>query len=604
MKRLRIKKWEHKLIWTRIRCYVDFFILICTAIIAWNIHPNQNADINSSWNGEKKEMIYIFHDYEWNQYILNNKWHGAASSWDYLFDETIPDSIKWEDANNGKDMDEEDIDVGGSASLANFWNNTTYEEDNNGWITSNSGWDETDSDNDRWDNYELENKSNDDWNVKNNQVSLSDMMYELWINSDSTVSNESESDDNNQTKNELVIDLSSFQNEQWNDIWEDNYYRVNEYEDEEWSVMIIEIINPDEDNMLDNGENIPENEDTQLDNEDKNTDTTDENVIDNKDSSIESSWFVAKFFNFISDWWIIPILIPRDEIDFSGQPKSLAYFDNNDQNYHIIENIPSSSGDKKSGINIISDYQSCMTPWWYSIDHGESILAYQQRDDAPDICNIERRICRNGKLSWTYTQQWCYINENYTYSQWWEAEINTSSKKENPYETVQNSDWTVTVNKPLTTWSFIFDKPNPTYTDYTYNENNVRENDKDIGLTKNEYIGCVAPWWEQVKHWQLVQAFKHKNWFKDAPCEAQIRLCSMWKLLWSYTESSCKTRDTSFIDWVNGSPTWDTYSEEKLEWIRDQMRKEKINYKNARNDAKISTKSDNLEQILYILDMN
>ena len=76
----------------------------------------------------------------------------------------------------------------------------------------------------------------------------------------------------------------------------------------------------------------------------------------------------------------------------------------------------------------------------------------------------------------------------------------------------------------------------------------------------------------------------------------------MWRLMWSFTESSCKTRDTSFIDWVNGSPTRKTYSKEKLERVKEQIKNEEIYYKNARKNPERSTDSDVLDKILFILD--
>jgi hypothetical protein len=84
----------------------------------------------------------------------------------------------------------------------------------------------------------------------------------------------------------------------------------------------------------------------------------------------------------------------------------------------------------------------------------------------------------------------------------------------------------------------------------------------------------------------------------------QIRLCTMWELMWTYTESTCKTWDTSFIDWVNGSPTRDTYSEEKLDLVRKQIKNEEKYYREARKNADRSTDSSNLDRILYILDQD
>lgn len=57
--------------------------------------------------------------------------------------------------------------------------------------------------------------------------------------------------------------------------------------------------------------------------------------------------------------------------------------------------------------NQIFEYQSCLSPRGYEMEHGASVLAYQQRSDTPNICNIQRRSCFNGKLSGTFTQRSC-----------------------------------------------------------------------------------------------------------------------------------------------------------------------------------------------------
>ena len=74
--------------------------------------------------------------------------------------------------------------------------------------------------------------------------------------------------------------------------------------------------------------------------------------------------------------------------------------------------------------------------------------------------------------------------------------------------------------------------------------------------------------------------------------------------MWTYTESTCKTRDSSFIDRVNGSPSWQTYSKEKIERIKKQIKNEKTYYENTRKNAEKSTNSDALDRILYILDQD
>ena len=52
-------------------------------------------------------MIYIFHDYAGNQYILNESAHGSASSREYLFNEDIPEEIKSDDKTPQVDLSKE-----------------------------------------------------------------------------------------------------------------------------------------------------------------------------------------------------------------------------------------------------------------------------------------------------------------------------------------------------------------------------------------------------------------------------------------------------------------------------------------------------------------
>ena len=168
---------------------------------------------------------------------------------------------------------------------------------------------------------------------------------------------------------------------------------------------------------------------------------------------------------------------------------------------------------------------------------------------------------------------------------------------------MENTDWSVTIIASEIWHTSISDAPNRTYSDYTETYN-IREEEPWIEQATRPHPSCTTPWGEKVKHWDFIQAFKHENWFSDAPCEAQIRLCSLWELMWTYTESSCKTRDTSFIDWVNGHPSWKTYSKEKMDRIKKQIKNEKNYYENTRKNAERSTNSEALDKILYMLDQD
>lgn len=533
MHKLKVKKTkEKKLIWSNFKYYIDLVILACCCIIAINIHPSNNEDNFNQPNpssevSEKSKMIYIFHDYDWNEYTMNDNIHGAADSFDYLFDDEIPSDLKWEEYVK-------------SVSLSGFSDNA---------------------------NETLDTNTNSD-SIKDNQVSIDDIMSDLWINPEGN-------------DNSLNINL-------WepDEIEDDTTYTVKQ---KTWNnnsvILIIEKIDTSDIKHTNNNEN---------DNSYGNASPEEENHEIN--SSNEEDWSTAKAFTFIEEWWILPTLIPRNDLYFWGNNSSLTYLNHN---WNDDKN-----NDK--GITIIDDYADCMTPWWYKIAHWDSVLAYKQMDNAPDICNIERRFCWKWKLSGTYTQQWCSINENYTYEQWGEAQIAKNSEDNDEFKwrnTIQNEDGSVKVKDSEIWWSFVLDRPVNSYSAF-HSGDNIREEDPEVSQTTRPHRNCTAPRWEKVDHWQFVQAFKHANWFSDAPCEAQIRLCTMWELKWTYTESTCKTWNTSFIDWVNWSPNRWTYSKEKIDWVKKQIKNEWVDYEKARKNADRSTTSDALDKILWILDQD
>ena len=532
MKWLKFKKTkEKKIIWTKFRGYIDFVILACCFVIALNIHPNTTNNENNP--SEMHIMTYIFHDYEWNEYVMNDHAHGVSNTRDYLFEDEVPEDLKWEEM-------EEEMEFKDSISLGDLINN------------QQSDFDNTSTD-----------------NVKDNQISFEDIISDLWEDYQNTNLSESNTDDET---NSLVINV--LDNEFTNN--ENNYYTITE-DNSSWdsSLLIIEKIDNNDNNVI--------NEKW----EEKNNKTVESN--DNKNDNLLS----AKVFTFIEEGWVFPTLVPRNDLFFNENDEAVGYTNNSND-----------SSNKEPWIKIIEDYADCMTPWWYKIVHWDSVLAYKQMADAPDICHIERRFCWKWKLSGTYTQQWCSVNKNYTYEERGTLKATTTSSDNNfKWGTRQNSNWTVTVKKTEILWSSVLDKPNKIYSDFNESDN-IRIESPWVEQTSRSYPDCTAPRWEKVKHWQFIQAFKHENWFSDSPCEAQIRLCSMWKLMWTYTESTCKTRDTSFIDWVNGSPSRKTYSEEKLELVKKQMAAEERYYEDTRQNGKKSINSETLDRILYILDQD
>ena len=210
MKNFKVRRTkEQKIVWWKFRQYIDFIILWCCLVIAFNIHPSNThisdtTDSNNSLN-VKTKMIYIFHDYKWNEYIMNDNIHWSSSSRDYLFDSETPDELKWDEKE--------------------FTNWVSLED----MINKNN--DETqDNYNQTQDNKEYESNS-----IKNNQVSIDNIMSDLWINPENINWNDNDKEDTQESDN-LIINI-------WN--WEsddNNYYTINEtYENDNNSLVIEKI---------------------------------------------------------------------------------------------------------------------------------------------------------------------------------------------------------------------------------------------------------------------------------------------------------------------------------------------------------------------------
>lgn len=569
------KKEEKKLISHKIRNYIYLWIFFSCSIIISNIHTkqskiyNNNNEISIS-NSYQNELTYIFHDFYWNEFILNEWWHWSAIDLSFLLNEEIPEWIKEEDNNktssettNNNPIKTWDFSI----DLSNINIEESYKINENKTDNSITIYFNQDSQENIPSNFE---KIDNSQNIKDNQISYEDILNQLEING-------TQNTENNKS---IEIELSEiFNNLSWN-----NEYITKELNNE-WKTLIIEK------NTLDN--NIQWNE----------------NV----------DWLT---FKSLTNWILVPILTPRNKLIIKDEIyeyiwnyynwSSITYkFLKNPINWEFnnINDEEANTIDSRT-ITIINEYNKCKTPRWYKIDHWESVLAYQQRYDAPNICNIERRFCRNWKLSWSYTQQWCNVNKNYTYIQqnWnqnefieinWYTDDNKIINNDPLYSKEHTSTYISTWSGTMPTNSFIDDIniPNPSWANWLRDEDNITVKETEE-QTKRDYPDCTTPRWEIIKHWQFVLAYKHANWFSDSPCESQIRLCKIWNLKWTYSSPTCKTRDTSFIDRINGSPTRDTYSNEKIELIKKLIKSEKIydvNYdKQSYNDA--------LDRILNILE--
>lgn len=220
-------------------------------------------------------------------------------------------------------------------------------------------------------------------------------------------------------------------------------------------------------------------------------------------------------------------------------------------------------------------YKDCETPWWIKIKHDESILAYQQRADVPDICNVQRRTCNNWVLDWTFVQPSCNESVSYVYTSkgnnvqkensnmvvYTKKEVvSTSSQNANPY--VQNPKHAkydsaeFDKNWKIKTWS-----PMP-ITDRDENWDNWEASEEySVEQVNIDHYNCRTPWWEIVTHGQFVRAYEFPYWFTNSTCKIELRLCVDGELKWSYKYRDCEYLETTYEEYYS---TWD--SEDRVDW--------------------------------------
>lgn len=181
--------------------------------------------------------------------------------------------------------------------------------------------------------------------------------------------------------------------------------------------------------------------------------------------------------------------------------------------------------------------KDCVTPWNTTVQHGDYTLAYQQRTDVPNVCNIEKRICTNGILYWSYTQWSCKEDIVYEY----DRIVATSAHVKENGDLIQPSKYPVNDDKKfneqgkLIQWASSDD----TITDRV-NYDNWWSQSTSSTTSQSQPVpnaSCVAPWWVTISHGQFVKAYKEATTSKE--CEVELRFCVNGVLKWSYEYTTC-----------------------------------------------------------------
>lgn len=223
------------------------------------------------------------------------------------------------------------------------------------------------------------------------------------------------------------------------------------------------------------------------------------------------------------------------------------------------------------------EYQWCMSPWGYEMEHGASVLAYQQRADTPNICNIQRRSCWNGKLSGSFTQRSCdeslgkvekssFVTKNLPFDQ---TELQGNVAAQEVRRNKLRAEWFIQPSKTAANADAHFNllghvgkNPDPTTVGVP---STPKVNEEPwVQPTPQSKTSCLTPWWEKVKAGQFVKAYRFKNGFTDIPCQVQIRICADGDLEGSYQHASCKPWNTSYEDFKHGYLNGDEPSPQRL----------------------------------------
>ncbi len=212
----------------------------------------------------------------------------------------------------------------------------------------------------------------------------------------------------------------------------------------------------------------------------------------------------------------------------------------------------------------------CTTPRGEQVKNKDFVLAYRQRKDVNTICDIEKRVCTNWTLLWSFTQNSCKDEVSYEYQK---AEVVSYNQKIlNEY--VQPVEMTAEEKKayneliqpkdPANIWAEfdtegkIDGKETPIDTRWTTNSPVITQ--PEVGQTPTQTKkSCTAPRWQKIQHGQFIKAYKAPRGFIDLPCDVQIRACVNGVLKGNFKYATCTYNNTTYADYLTaGSPASNT----------------------------------------------
>lgn len=221
----------------------------------------------------------------------------------------------------------------------------------------------------------------------------------------------------------------------------------------------------------------------------------------------------------------------------------------------LVKDIPTTEQieTNEKFVEIIDEkvYKSCQTPWNRTIKHWESVIAYEQREDVPSVCNAQRRTCNDWFLGGSFVQSSCKEDVEYKYTR--VRAISYNERKVS--DLVQTPKYAKNDGAEFDTDGKINPESREPQTSRDNTINDGIYNESEVELKRQSYYSCTSPWWEVVQHWQFVKAYESPLWFTDQPCKVELRLCLNWSLNGRYSYKTCQAKGITSQDyrWWN----WD-----------------------------------------------
>jgi hypothetical protein len=165
------------------------------------------------------------------------------------------------------------------------------------------------------------------------------------------------------------------------------------------------------------------------------------------------------------------------------------------------------------------------------------------------MCNVQKRVCENGVLKWTFTQNSCKDDLVYSYKKVQAISYNQKVLNEYIQPNEAPNKWADFTNDGK-----IGQEDMPTNTRWNTTSTTTTTNETQQTATPSK-ANCTTPRWQTVKHGQFVKAYKAPRWFIDVACEVELRPCVNGSLKGSFDYATCTYINTTSNDYLqNKSP--------------------------------------------------